>query len=225
MEREELRTLPLDHAWTPEVLRENFAAVMGGVAYPGKRPGHAVVAGLCHPRAKDDIEIHVLAETESPDLGDLLRTCRALGQKFRPAGMRPHDFFHWIGDGRHVGAGEIIWRLNQEPGNEYNQLSIEPTTLLDDPTPYLTMFALLSDLTKPETKRLYLHGSKVEPAMHEIPPGEVAETKLGTAPGIEALAFVVAGLRSWLDYQPTGPVDRNASPYRNWKRFNRDGRR
>ncbi|NLT75183.1 MAG: hypothetical protein GXX98_01565 [Planctomycetes bacterium] len=195
MDREKLRTLPLGHAWTPQTLQQHFAAVVGGVAYPGRRPGHAIVVGLCHPRDRDDFEAHVLDESESEDLGALLRACRALGKRYRPAGMGLYDLFRWIGDGKHVGAREIVYRLNGEPGNEYNRLSIGSTTMLDDPTPYLSIFALLSDLTRPETKRLYLHGSQVQLAMHEIPRDEVAETKLGTAPGIEALGFVIQGLR------------------------------
>ncbi len=221
MEREELRNLPPDYAWTREALTDTFAVIMGGVAFPGRRPGFAVVAGLCHPNAKSDCEIHVLGEVESPDLGELLRACRGLGAKYRRAGMLRNEPFRWFGNGKHVGAQDIIWRLNRESGNQFDRLDIESTVLLDDPTPYLTMFSLLSGFTRPEQKRLYLHGCTAAHAMNELPPDELAETKLGEYPSVEALAFVVGGLREWLDYRPTGPVDRNASPYGNWARFNR----
>ena len=227
MEREELRSLALDFAWTQETVAATFAAVMGGVAYPGRRPGFAVVAGLCHPKAKDDCEIHVLDEVESPDLGELLRACHALGGKWRLPDTRPDVPFRWIGNGKHVGAQEIIWRLNREPENEYNQLDVEYTAILDDPTPYLTMFALLSDLTHPERKRLYLHGSKVAHGMNEIPADELAETKLGEYPSIEALAFVVHALREHTEYiiHAREWAGRDTNPYRNWARFNHGGRR
>lgn len=202
MEREELRTLPLDHPWTPEALRENFAAVMGGVAYPGRRPGHAVIAGLCPPRDKDDFEAHVLAEAESRDLGDLLRACRALGRQYRLAGTLRHEPFRWIGDGKHVGANEILWRLNKEAERGAAPLSIETTTLIDGPQPYLAMFATLSEYVKPDRKRLYLHGSRAALAMNEVPPDEVADVRLGDYPAVEALAYVVDGLRTWLDQRP-----------------------
>lgn len=232
MEREELRDLPFDHAWTPETLQDTFAAVMGGVAYPGRRPGFAVVAGLCHPKAEGDCEIHVLAETESLDLGELLRACHALGAKWRlpdtrlPATRRPESF-RWIGNGKHVGAQEIIWRLNREPGNEYNRLDVEYTTILDDPTPYLTMFSLLSDLTHPDRKRLYLHGSKAAHAMNEVPRDEVAETKLGEYPSIEAMAFVVVGLREQAEHiiHAREWAGRDTNPYKNWARFSQRGKR
>jgi hypothetical protein len=217
MEREELRTLlTLAHPWTPETLRDHFAAVQGGVAYPGRRPGHAIVAGLCTPKTRDDLEIHVLAETESPDLGELLRACRGLAKQYRLAGALRSDLFRWIGDGEQVGANRIIWRLNEEDERACDQLTVETTTLIDAPSPYLSMFSVLSELTRPDRKRLFLHGSLAAHAMNEVPPDEVASTKLGEFPAIEALAVVVDALRSWLDCRPSN-TDGDTNPYRGWR--------
>jgi hypothetical protein len=202
MEREELRTLPMNHEWTPQTLGETFAAILGGVAHPGKRPGFAVVAGLCHPRAKDDLEIHVLGEVESVDLGELLRACRGLGQKYRPAGMEQGDAFRWLGNGQHVGAREIISQLNAETKGEYGSdwLTIQTTPILDmeQANPYSYLFSVLRALTKDGHKRLHLHGSKATLAMTELPPDEIADAKFGTLPAVEALAFAVRALQDWL---------------------------
>lgn len=225
MEREELRTLPLDHPWSLETLRENFAAVAGGVAYPGRRPGHAVVAGLCPPRNKDDFEAHVLAEAENRDLGELLRACRALGRQYCLAGTLRSQPFRWLGDGKHTGGNEILWRLNKETKNTGDHLSIETTTLIDGPQPYLAMFATLSEYVKPDRKRLYLHHSKAALAMNEVPPDEVAGARLGDYPAVEALAFVVDGLRTWLEQRPDERHGLDDNPYRNWRRYARRGRR
>jgi hypothetical protein len=46
---------------------------------------------------------------------------------------------------------------------------------------------------------LYLHGSKVALAMNEVPRDEVAEAGFGAYPAIEALAFAVDALRTWLN--------------------------
>jgi hypothetical protein len=225
MEREELRTLlTLDHPWTAETLRESFAVVQGGVAYPGRRPGHAIIAGLCPPKTRDDLEIHVLAETESPDLGELLRACRGLAKQYRMAGTLRNEPFLWTGDGKHVGAQQIIWRLNEETEGERDQLTVQTTTLIDGPSPYLSMLATLSEYTEPDHKRLYLHNSKAAFAMNDIPPDEVADARLGDYPAIEALAFVVDAVRTWLEQQPT-ETDGDTNPYRKWARFNRGGRR
>lgn len=220
MEREELRTLPLDYQWTREALRDHFAVVAGGVSYPGRRPGHAIVAGLCEPRDRADFEAHVLAETESRDLGDLLRACRALGGQYRRAGMLRQETFRWLGDGKHVGANEILWRLNKEAGNAGDHLSIETTTLIDGPQPYLTMFATLSEYVKPDRKRLYLHNCKAALAMTEVPADEVADARIGDYPAVEALAFVADGLRTWLEQRPDERQG-DVNPYRNWGRFRR----
>ena len=220
MDREELRNLPLGHQWTPQSLRDHFAAVQGGVAHPGRRRGFAVVAGLCPPRAKGDCEIHVLAEVECPDLGGLFRACRGLEKQHRMAGALRSDPFHWVGDGGHIGARRLMWRLNEETESGYDrdQLSIGSTTILDMPQPYSYMFTTLSDCTREDRKQLYLHGSKVTHAMKEVPRDEVADTRFGEYPAIEALAFVVDALRTWLDGYANESDDRDVDPYRHWKK-------
>ena len=227
MEREELRDLAPDYVWTPETLAQTFGAVMGGVAYPGRRPGFAVVAGLCRPNDEDDCEIHVLAEHESRDLGELLRACRGLGAKYRRAGMLRNERFRWIGDSKHVGAQDIIWRLNRDSDYQYDRLDIESTVLLDDPTPYLGMFSMLSAFTRLERKRLYLHGCKAGLAMNEVPQDEVADCRFGDYPSIEALAFVARRLREQAEYiiHARECDGRDTNPYKNWARFNRGRRR
>lgn len=221
MEREELRNLPLDHPWTPKSPREHFAVIYGGVAYPGRRPGHAVVAGLLPPEAKDDFEVHVLSETENEDLGALLRECRGLASRYRLPGMWVKEPFRWIGDGKHAGANRLMWKLNDEAqsGRGRDQITVESTAIIDTPQPYLSMLTLLREHTEGARKTLYLHGSRVVHAMTEIPRDEVADTKLGEYPSIEAMAFVVDALRTWLDIHVNRPpATRNSDPYRHWHR-------
>lgn len=227
MEREELRTLGMDHPWTPKGLHEHFAVIFGGLAYPGRRPGHAVVVGLLYAQAKEDFEAHVLGETESEDLGVLLRACRGLASRYRMPGMWVKEPFRWIGNGKHAGANRIMWKLNDEVqgGHGRDRITVESATILDTPQPYLSLLAILRDHTQGARKTLYLHGSRVAHAMTEIRSDEVADTLLGEYPAIEALGFALDALRSWFDtYVNRPPIPRNGGAYRNWPRFTWRGR-
>ncbi|MHC4519927.1 MAG: hypothetical protein ACYTAS_15165, partial [Planctomycetota bacterium] len=121
-------------------------------------------------------------------------------------------------------ANESIDRLNREAEKGTAPLSVETTTLIDNPAPYIYMFSILSDYVRPNRKRLYLHESKAALAMTEVPPDEVADAQRGDFPACEALAYVVDGLRTWLDQRPDERLG-DTNPYRNWDRFNRKRRR
>lgn len=101
---------------------------------------------------------------------------------------------------------------------------MQTTTLIDGPSPYLSMLATLSEYTRPDRKRLYLHNSKAAFAMNDMPPDEVVDARLGDFPATEALAFVVDALRTWLKHRPT-ETDGDTNPYRNWGRYARSTQR
>lgn len=223
MKQEELRDIPLGYDWTHHDLRNSFADVWGGVAFPGKQPGFAVVAGLCQPMETGNCEVHVLDEVESVNLYDLLRQCRGLAQKYRLAFRPAAEPFRWIGDSRHTGASQIIYELNQE--GERNQrdrpasIVIYPTSILDMPQPYSYMLAELRVCMEKEPKQLYLHGSRTEHWLTGILPEDVPHLQFGDYPSAEALAYVTVALREHgirvlediqnppKEYTPYNPMD------------------
>ena len=116
MDWNEAKELPVGHLWTQTDLYQHFDAVCGGLAFPGKRPGFAVVAGLKTSIKEEEIEVctppdprsprwggrtgsvksttkiecvYLLAEFESWDLGALLHQCKALGAQYS---RRPGEF-------------------------------------------------------------------------------------------------------------------------------------
>ena len=103
MKWNEAKELPIGHTWHDNDLVRHFELVRGGVAFPGKKPGFAVVVGL-RTKLQDDTwagfspsrhTVHVLDEYESWDPGELLRQCVVLTMKYGASFMQDFD---WIGD-------------------------------------------------------------------------------------------------------------------------------
>jgi hypothetical protein len=201
---DQAKELPLGHPWNMDDLRYHFRAVWGGVAFPGKNPGFAVVAGLRPVQQKDVYEVHVLAEAESPDLGELLRQCRALGSAYHIGGLATDEAFRWLGDWRNAAAGRVVQEVNGEgrpfygamsrPGREQLQISSTPILDMKD-QPYAFMLSLLRQNLAEGRKQLFLHGSRMQHYLTAIQPEDIFQLQFGAFPAIEAVSFVVAGLR------------------------------
>ena len=147
MNWEQAKDLPIGHVWDHRDLGKHFQVVAGGLAYPGKRPGFAVVAGLRPVHYEGQYEIHVLDEIESPDLGELLRLCRGLTPKYhRPPS--PDEYFLWFGDYRNTAAQALIRDLNS-PTSRFPtfDLCIRSTSILNMATPYAFMVAKIREYT------------------------------------------------------------------------------
>jgi len=215
MNWEQAKNLPIGHVWHHQDLWKHFAAVAGGVAYPGKRPGFAVVAGLRPVAGERHHEICVLDEVESPDLGQLLRLCRGLIPKYHYP-RSPDEFFRWFGNRRSTAAETLIRDLNgTASGPRMHDLTIRSTAILDMETPYAFMVAKIREYTSEGQKTLHLRGSRVTSGLTEIPQGELSELAFGSYPAVEALAFVVEGLRKEADhiwYRMRRPHDDDETP-------------
>ena len=195
MNWEQAKNLPIGHVWHHRDLWKHFAAVAGGVAYPGRRPGFAVVAGLRPVGSERHHEIYVLDEVESPDLGQLLRLCHGLIPKYHDPAL-PDELFRWFGDWQNTAAETLIRDLNATAsGSRMHDLDVRSATVLKMETPYAFMVAKLCDYTREGQKTLHLRGSRVTSCLTEIPQGELSELAFGSYPAVEALAFVVEGLR------------------------------
>jgi hypothetical protein len=183
MKQQTLTDIPLGQTWTQDNLKAAFQVVWGGLAYPGKRPGFALVAGL---RRQNESEVHVLDEYESTDLGDLLRRCRSLGEKYRVNYGLPE--FLWWGDNQLTSALPLM----REIGFDYPRHS----PILDMEQPYSYMMAKLHEYLNRVNKQLVLRGSKVAVTLTDIKPEDVSYLEFGAYPDVEALAFVVTALRN-----------------------------
>jgi len=188
-----IKTAELGHTFTRLELKNECRAIYGGVAWPGKRPGFAVVLGMGNDKHFDSYDIYLLDEFESIDTRELVRQCGVMDLKFLPE--------RWIGDDRNDAADKFIWEMNSErckpDDSQINMrcLSICPTQILEMAFPYQYILPELKRLLNKGRRQLFLKSSKVLDSLAAIEPQGLSTLELGEFPSIEALAFAVIDLR------------------------------
>lgn len=202
---------PLGHEFKPSELKQQCRAVYGGVAWPGKRPGFAVVLAIIYSQEKDDWEIYLLDEFESFDMRELIQQCGVLHSKYEPR--------MWWGDTTNNSAEEFMYEMRDDSG-----FSLSETDLIEMEPFYPYVLGKLKELLNPEARRLFLKESKVLNYMAEIEQGEVAELKRGDFPALEALIYAaVESLRMVEDQSIAIPTRTGESvPLHNKSRFQSD---
>ena len=191
----DIKTTKLGRTFTPDELTEHFKAIYGGVAWPGKRPGFAVVLGMGHDKVCGHYSIYLLDEFESMHLLKLIRQCGALDFKYRPS--------RWIGNPKHGSADRFIQEMNQESQTrpecpeEARRFYVSSTWLLEMEPLYPYLPDTIQDLSNENCRQLYLKDSRVLNYLRGIEESEIATLEIGDYPSIEALAFAAIGLRDY----------------------------
>lgn len=184
---------PLGYAWDEEQLKHHFKVVYGGVAWPGKKPGFAVVVGLTRDKHFESSDVYLLDEFESADTRVLVRQCGVLHHKYQPQ--------RWIGDRCNDAADRFIREMNDErqlpedSENGRDGFYISWTPILDMQNPYEYMLPELKRLLDKERRQLILKDGKGRDYLAEIKPEEIPFLEFGAYPAIEALAFAVDSIR------------------------------
>ncbi|MBL7190031.1 MAG: hypothetical protein ISS70_27200 [Phycisphaerae bacterium] len=112
-------------------LRDQCKAIWGGVAWPGKRPGCAVVIGMDRKMHLGSHDVYLLDEFESFDTRKLVRQCGVRDLKYSPD--------RWIGEWNNDAASRFIQDMNAEyeQGNHSNskvhrrKFTLKPTPILE----------------------------------------------------------------------------------------------
>ncbi len=126
---EDFKKAELGHTFSYRELRNQCSAVWGGVSWPGKRPGFAVVVGMDHKLHLDSLDVFLLEEFESFDIRKLVRQCGVLDLKYHISIHRSYSFDssdRWIGDYKHDAASRFIQERNEELQRGHGR---------DDPSP------------------------------------------------------------------------------------------
>jgi hypothetical protein len=202
---EDIKTTPLNHPHTDVELRNQCKVIYGGVSWPNKRPGFAVVAGMLHEKHFSDHDIYLLAEFESFNTRELVRQCGAMDERYKPA--------MWIGDNKNSAADRFIRELDDELQSsaapaDRRSFYVNSTMMLGMNQLYAYMLPHLREQLEPDRKMLYLKESKILDYLGSIEEGQVAELQLGDFPAIEALAFAIITMRN--DYPPQKPINLDA---------------
>jgi hypothetical protein len=197
----DLETAPLGHPFTAKELEAQCTQVVGGIGWPGKQPGAGVIVARSAEAFPDGCHLVLLDEVDAADIGDLIRKCRTLAAKYRPA--------WWVGHGKHAAAQRFLMETRQY------DFPVRPSALLEDPAPYPFMLATLKDLLRAGGRRLFLKGGAVVGHLSAIVPEDVPYLAVGAWPAVEALAAAVADLRPYDDLEgPQEDWSRDHSPMR-----------
>jgi len=181
----------LGHTFNLIELRTQCRAIWGGVSWPGKSKGFAVVAAMGQKTHPDNYEIYLLDEYESFDMQELINQCFVLDFKYSPE--------RWIGDWENDAARKFIYESNQNnPNKRENRFSLTPTLMLEMKNLYSYILPQIKGLLK--HSQLFLKDSKVANYLR-IREDEVSEFETGEYPAIEALAFTVLEMRRHVEIQ------------------------
>jgi hypothetical protein len=203
---------------TPNVqdLRDQCKAIWGAVAWPGKRPGCALVLGMDRKEHLGNHDIYLLHEFETFDTRQLVRQCGALDLKYLPD--------KWIGQWDNDAASGFISEMNAEyeqrnrcrSAVHRRQFSLQPTAIVEMEHIYPFILPQIKALVDPDRRRLFLHDSKMATYLGHIEESEIAEMALGEFPAVESLAFGVIEMRGWVErenrVQSTPPQRQNYEP-------------
>lgn len=210
----DIKTAELGHSFSVQELKEQSKLICGGVAWPGKGLGFAVVVAKSVFQHFDNSDVYLLDEYESGNMRKLVRQCGVLDFKYKP------DV--WIGDRLNDAADRFIREMNDEHKSPKNQdeeqhyaidlfgrqttyhrqglnkrrsFNLCSTKMLDMDYPFQYIFPEIKRLLDKERRQLFLKDSKVLDYLGTIRPEEIPEIGFGDFPAIEALAFAVLEIR------------------------------
>jgi hypothetical protein len=171
-----------------DTLERYCDAVYGGVSWPNKRQGFAVVVARnrFEQYGTREHEIYLLDEYESREIDRLVKWCGGADFKYSPN--------VWVGDRSNKTADQIVREYNSETNGR--SLSLSRTSILDMNQPYQYILQNLRRLLRGDDRTLFLKESKIIEYLREIGEDAEIELELGEYPAIEALAFAVLEMRN-----------------------------
>ncbi|NIP26647.1 MAG: hypothetical protein GWO38_23200, partial [Phycisphaerae bacterium] len=101
-----IKGLPINQPYEHLTRTPDRRYIYGGVAWPGKRPGFAVIVLMDDRPHFDSHDVCVIAEFESYSTRDLVRQIGVLDDTFMPD--------RWIGDNRNDAADKFVRELQND---------------------------------------------------------------------------------------------------------------
>jgi hypothetical protein len=198
---QDIKQTPLNYPLSEVELSNQCKAIIGGVSWPSKRPGFAVVVAMLYEKHFDSHDIYLLEEYEDYDIGEIVRRCAAMDERYKPAA--------WFGDNRNQAADRLMKEMDEELQHPINyglssrSFCVSRTVMVEIEMLYPYILPKLKRLLQPERRMLFLKESKIVNHMQAIDESEIAELRAGEYPAVEALAFAVIELkRQFPDEKP-----------------------
>lgn len=183
-----------------------FQRVVGGIAWPGERPGFVCVVGE-ESYFRPPYQLHLLAEAEEEDTAQLIHRCSEL-----KAIWKIQDFY-----GR---LDETVLRYLELSNEQARGRHERPFEILAAPFSNGSIgyhLQLLKDRLQPSQKSLHLgFESKVPGAILELPVDQVFKANDEQYPAVAALGYAVSALVVW------PPLDEDPAEAREWQLYERE---
>jgi len=185
-----IKTSELGTTYLEYELRNQCKAIYGGVSFPGRKPGFAVVVAMDWDKHFDSHDIYLLDEFETFDLKVLIHACGVMKYKYKP--------LVWFGDSENDAADKFINEINdiknmevlkKNPRAKVRNFGIVKTLMVEMKKLYSYILPEIKRILDPERRILHLKESVIPNYLSAIDPAEIAELKLGDYPAIEALAY------------------------------------
>jgi hypothetical protein len=209
----DIRTTPLNFPHTEIELVNQCKAIYGGVSWPTKRPGFAVIVAMLFDKHYDNHDMYLLAEYESFDTRKIVRQCGAMDKQYKP--------LMWIGDDKNSAADKFINEMMKDvksyPGVKTRSFFVCSTLMFEIVQLYSYILPKLKELLELEHRVLFLKESNIVNYLASIEQEEIESLKLGDYPAIEALAFAVIEMR---EHSPVEEklIERDRVGYRHTKK-------
>ena len=193
------RTTEIGEVLDYSELRLRTITLWGGVAWPSKRPGFAVVVAMEKKAHLNSHDIFLLDEYESFDTRLLVRQIGALDAKYgilRDRVYYPDTINKWIGDNMNAAADRFIAEMNAQNKKTRCRMTLSPTMMTEMNNVYSYLLPQIKDLLNVKRRRLFIKGSKIIDYLSEVEEIEIADFKIGEYPAIEALGFTIIEMRN-----------------------------
>ncbi|MHC4117017.1 MAG: hypothetical protein ACYSWO_05885 [Planctomycetota bacterium] len=180
LEWSDVKDAQLGETFHCKALEECCTGVYGGISWPGKYPGYAVVVATKTVKTLggDRTEVCLLDEVESRDTWQLIERCGGLDLEYNPSA--------WFGDDENPTANDFM-RSNS---NRHKWYVVRSDILALDKL-YQRILQNIRHMLREDRKALFLKGGRVVDYLSQVEADKECELELGEFPAIEALGFAV----------------------------------
>lgn len=168
--------------------RQQYSRIMGGLAWPGKRSGFALIMGEQfkeHPAYSTPV-YRILREMEADNIPSLLDQV-----------ADAHSYFKaetWLGDTEYEAGRKLLRELNEDlEKNRLPGIGFTKAPFVSSPTGFVYLYSTIKKVLDAGHKRLFLSDAKrLTSYLLEPRSDQIEEIQKGEYPAIEALGYVIA---------------------------------
>ena len=166
---DQIKELPLGATYDHLGMTPDRRYIYGGVAWPGKRAGFAVVVLMDSKKHFDGHDVCLIAEHETASTRELVRQIAVLDDKYMPD--------RWVGDNRNDAADKFIKELGANVGRDKrrSRLMFVHTSMLE--MEYFYRYALdeIKRLLDKDRRMLFLKDSIIPDYLSDIEKDSISD--------------------------------------------------